>query len=146
MPEWARNRVVIGLAVFFLAVGMWEAHKPKFRPVYEEGVLLYQRGNALGALHEFERAYAIAPNQLEVIVMLGWSNLKLRRYEEARFYFRRAQRIEPRNTEARLGMEFVDWQAGRPLDAKHIEALAAKVPGDEDVQRLLKAAREQARE
>ncbi len=146
MPEWAKNRVVLGLAAFFLAVGIWEFRlKPQFRPMYERGVVLYQQPSYLEALREFERAYAVAPNRVEVIVMAGWSNLKLGRYEEARFYFQRAQRIEPRNGEAQLGAAFVDWQAGRPLDAEKIERLAARYPENGDVRALLTAARRQSR-
>ncbi len=145
MPNWTKNRVVLGMAAFFLAIGVWQAHKEKFRPMYEEGIRLYQRARYVEALREFERAYALAPNQAEVIVMVGWSNLKLRRYEEARFYFKRACRIEPRNAEAQLGAAFVDWRAGRPLDARKLERLAARYPGDEEVQALVEAAKKQAR-
>ncbi len=145
MPSWARNRVVLGMAAFFLAIGVWQAHRAKFRPMYEEGIRLYQHERYLEALRQFERAYAVAPNQAEVIVMVGWSNLKLRRYEEAQFYFKRAGRIEPRNGEAQLGAAFVDWHAGRPLDARKIERLAARSPGDEEVRALAEAAKKQAR-
>ena len=143
MPKWAKNRLVLGLAVFFLAIGIWEAHKPRFRPMYEEGIVLYQHQRYPEALREFERAYQVAPNEVSVIVMVGWSNLKLRRYEEARFYFQRAQRIEPRDGEAQLGAAFVDWYAGRRLDARKIERLAAKYPNDADVRSLAEAARKQ---
>jgi tetratricopeptide (TPR) repeat protein len=145
MPEWAKNRVVLGLAVFFLAIGAWEVRKSKFRPMYESGVVLYRDGHYREGLREFERAYTVAPNQVDVIVMVGWSNLKLRRYEEARFYFQRAQRIEPRNEEAQLGASFADWHTGRPLNARRIERLTARYPDDPDVRALLSAARAQER-
>ena len=145
MPEWAKNRVVLGLAAFFVAMGIWEARKPKFRPMYESGVVLYRDGHYLEGLREFERAYAVAPNQVDVIVMVGWSNLKLRRYEEARFYFQRAQRIEPRNEEAQLGAAFADWHTGRALNARRIERLMERYPDDADVRALLTAARAQQR-
>ena len=143
MPEWSKNRVVVGLAVLFVAIGIWEWHKPRFRPMYEQGTALYQHQRYLEALREFERAYAVAPNQVEVIVMLGWSNLKLRRYEEARFYFQRAERIDPHNGEAQLGAAFVAWQSGGPLDEKKIGRLAARFPDDPDVRALAEALRKQ---
>ncbi len=146
MPDWAKNRVVLGMAVFFVAIGMWEFRvRSQFRPMYGQGVVLYQQGRYLGALQQFERAYAVAPNQVEVIVMVGWSNLKLRRYEEAGFYLRRAQRIEPRSEEAQLGAAFVDWHAGRPLDARRMGRLAAKYPNDAEVRAMAEAARKQGR-
>ncbi len=146
MPKWATNRMVLGLAVFFAAVAGWEFRlKPQYRPMYERGTVLYQQGRYEPALGEFDRAYQIAPNAVEVIVMMGWSNLKLRRYEEARFFFQRAERVDPRNDEARLGAAFVAWQGGQKLDVKRIERLAGKYPKDADVQSLLRAARRQER-
>jgi tetratricopeptide (TPR) repeat protein len=144
VPEWTKKRLVLGLAVFFTAVGIWEFRlKPQFRPMYEEGIVLYQHERYLEALQEFERAYRVAPNEVEVIAMMGWSNLKLRRYEEARFYFQRAQRIDPRNGEAQLGAAFVEWHGGRRLDTRKVERLAARYPDDADVQALAEAARKQ---
>jgi len=142
MPEWAKNRVVLGLLVFFSAVGVWEFRlKPQFRPMYEQGIVLYQRGRYLEALREFERAYALAPNQVEIIVMAGWSNLKLRHHEEARFYFQRALRIEPRNVEAQLGAALVDWQSGRAVDEKRVRALESRYPDDPAVRAMAAAVR-----
>ncbi len=146
MPKWATNRVALGLAVFFAAMAMWEFRlKPQYRPMYEQGSVLYHDGKYEPALRQFERAYQVAPNAVEVIVMMGWSNLKLRRYEEARFYFQRAERVDPRNEEARLGAAFVAWHGGQRLDAKQIEKLAGRYPGDADMQALAAAAREQQR-
>jgi len=111
---WLTNRVLIGMAVFFTVVGFWEFKwKPQYRPFYENGVAQYQRGDYRRALDEFQKAYRIAPNSLDVIMMLGWANLKMRRYEEARFYFDRAIRIDPRTEEAQLGAAFVALETGR---------------------------------
>lgn len=141
-----KKRLVLGLAVFFSAVAVWEFRlKPQFRPMYERGIVRYQQGRYLEALEEFERAYAVAPNQVDVIVMVGWSNLKLRRYEEAGFYFQRAGRIEPRNSEAQLGAVYVAWHAGRPVDRKVVERLAAKYPDDADVRAIAEAVRRQGK-
>jgi len=146
MPKWATNRLVLGLAVFFAAMAMWEFRlKPQYRPMYERGIVLYHDGRYEPALREFERAYQVAPNAVEVIVMMGWSNLKLRRYEEARFFFQRAERIDPRNDEARLGAAFVAWHGGQRLDVKQVEKLAVRHADDADVQALVAAARKQQR-
>ncbi len=144
MPEWTRNRLWLGLAVFFTAMGIWEfGLKAQFRPMYERGIVLYQQQRYLEALQQFDRAYGIAPNQVAVIVMMGWSNLKLRRYEEAHFYFRRAQWLEPRNAEAQLGAAFVAWHTGQRLDGKKMQSLAARFPGDPDARAMVEAARRQ---
>ena len=143
MPEWTRNRLVLGLAVFFIAMGIWQSRKPQFRPMYEQGMVLYQQQSYLEALQQFDRAYGVAPNQEAVIVMMGWSNLKLRRYEEARFYFQRALRLEPHNAEAQLGAALVAWQSGQRLDGRKIERLAARFPGDPEVRAMAEAVRKQ---
>jgi tetratricopeptide (TPR) repeat protein len=144
MPSWTKNRVVLGLAVFFAAMAVWEFRlKPQFRPMYERGIVLYQHGRYEEALREFDRAYQVAPNAVEVIVMMGWSNLKLRRYEEAGFYFQRAQRLDPRNDEAQLGGAFVAWHGGQRLDVKKIEKLGGRYTDDADVRALVAAARAQ---
>ncbi len=140
MRSWARNRVVIGLALFLTAMTVWEfALKPQFRPMYEHGLVLYQRGRYEEALREFGRAYEVAPNEIEVIVMMGWSNLRLRRLEEAGFYFHRAERIDPRNLEAQVGSAYVTLARGKKPDRAKVERLARKHPGNADLQELLKA-------
>ena len=145
MRSWWRNRVVIGLAVFLCAVGAWDFHfKPQFRPMYERGVVLYRGAQYEDALREFAEAYRVASNEPEVIVMLGWTNLKLRRYEEARFYFQRARRLDPRNDEGQLGMAFLAWHSGQHLDVNKVEKLAARHRDDADVRAMLQAARRQA--
>ncbi len=144
MPEWTRNRLWLGLALFFTVMGIWEFRlKPQFRPMYERGIVLYQQQSYLEALQQFDRAYGIAPNRVAVIVMVGWSNLKLRRYEEAHFYFQRAQRLDPRNAEAQLGAAFVAWHTGQRLDGKKAQRLAARFPEDPEVRAMAEAARQQ---
>lgn len=111
---WLTNRVLIGMVVFFALVGFWEFRwKPQYRPVYEVGVSHYQAGRFPEALEQFERAYGIAPNALDVILMLGWAHFKVNHFEEARFFFDRALRINPRTEEAQLGSAFVALETGR---------------------------------
>ncbi|MBI2679329.1 MAG: tetratricopeptide repeat protein [Candidatus Koribacter versatilis] len=111
---WFTNRVVIGMVLFFVIMAMWEFKwKPQYRPFYENGVASYQKGRYSDALEELNRAYSVAPNALDVIVMLGWTNLKLNHFEDARFYFDRALRIDPRTEEAQIGASFVALETGR---------------------------------
>ena len=142
MRKWWRNRVVVGLIVFLAAVAVWElAMKPQFRPGYERGVVMYRAGQFEEAVREFGGAYAIAPNEVEVVVMLGWTNLKLRRLEEARYYFGRAQRLSPYSNEAQLGAVLVDWNSGRGVDQVKVKRLAARFPNDPDVRAIVAAGR-----
>ncbi len=132
---WLTNRVLIGMTVFFVLVGFWEFKwKPQYRPYYENGVGQYQRGDYRRALDEFQTAYQIAPNSLDVIMMLGWANLKLHRYEEARFYFDRAIRIDPRTEEAQLGAAFVALETGRgKLETGVLKKVLGRRGGDPNV-------------
>jgi tetratricopeptide (TPR) repeat protein len=111
---WWLNRIFLGLALFLVIVAAWEFKwKPQYRPYYENGVRSYQAGDYLRALEEMNQAYRIAPNSVDVIMMEGWVNLKLKRYEEARMYFNRVLRIDPRVEEARMGQAFVALDTGR---------------------------------
>ena len=132
---WLTNRVVVGLVVFFVAVGLWEfKYKPQYHPFYEQGVARYQAGQYQDAMTEFERAYAIAPNAVDVIMMQGWTNLKLKRYEEARMFFGRALAIDPRLEEARMGSAFVTLETGRgTIDYKTLVKYLGKRSADPNV-------------
>ncbi len=135
---WLTNRVLIGLLLFFTLVGLWEFKwKPQYRPHYEAGVSYYQSAEYQDALSAFERAYQIAPNSLDVIMMMGWANLKLRRFEEARFFFDRAIRIDPRTDEAQMGAAFVAMETGRGnFDPKVLHRLLGKRGGEPSVRIL----------
>jgi hypothetical protein len=132
------NRVLIGMVVFFVLVGFWEFRwKPQYRPLYEVGIDHYQAGRYPQALEQFQRAYAIAPNSLDVILMLGWAHFKVNHFEEARFFFDRALRINPRTEEAQLGAAFVALETGRgTLDVDLIREHLGNRSGDPGVQTL----------
>ncbi len=137
---WLTNRVLIGLFLFFGVVAVWEFRwKPQYRPYYEEGVAYYQAGRYPDAASAFTRAYQIAPNSLDVIMMMGWANLKLKRFEEARFYFDRAIKIDPRTDEAQIGAAFVALETGHgQFDPKVMRRLIRK-RGTEPSVRILAA-------
>lgn len=135
---WFANRVILGLAAFFVLVGMWEYRwKPQYRPHYEQGIADYKAGRYQDAVGQFNRAYAIAPNSADVLIMAGWSNLKLNRFEEARFYFDRALRIDGRLEEARLGSAFIALETGKGvLDYDLLQKHLGRRSGDPNVQIL----------
>lgn len=135
---WFTNRVILGMIIFFVGMAVWQFKlKPQYRPFYESGVAHYQNGEYRDALEELNRAYAIAPNAVDVIVMLGWTNLKLNRFDEARFYFDRALRIDPRTEEAQMGASFVALETGRgTVDFNLISQLMGNRGRDPNVQIL----------
>ena len=139
--SWLRfltNRVLIGMVVFFMLVGLWEFRwKPQYRPLYEVGVSHYQAGRYPEALDQFQRAYEIAPNSLDVILMLGWAHFKVNHFEDARFFFDRALRINERTEEAQLGAAFVALETGRgTLDVDLIREYLGNRGGDPGVRTL----------
>ena len=141
---WVFNRVVLGLVAFLLLAAAWEFNwKPQYRGFYEEGVRLYKSGQYLRAQDAFSTAYGIAPNAVDVIIMEGWTNLKLNRLEEARYYFDRAIRIDPRTEEAQIGMSFVALETGRgELDPALLNSILKGRKSDPNVMILLAGAQE----
>ena len=142
LKYWLTNRVMLGMLAFFVLVGLWEFHwKPQYRPLYLQGVNYYQNGRYGQALAEFQRAYHISPNSLDVILMMGWANMKLKHYEESRFYFTRALRIDPRTWEARLGLNFIALETGRGhVNRGEVEAILRRNPEDPGARILVAAA------
>ena len=124
------NRVILGMVIFFLAVAFWNFRvRQQYQPLYKEGVVDYQKGQYSDALDKFSRAYNIAPNAQDVILMMGWTNLKLRRFEEAGYYFNRALKLDPKTEEARLGAGFVALETGRgSMDERVLSELLARDP------------------
>ncbi len=124
------NRVILGMLIFFIAVAFWVFRlRAQYQPLYKEGVVDYQQGQYNDALEKFNRAYNISPNALDVILMMGWTNLKLHRFEEASYYFDRALKIDPKTEEARLGAGFVALETGRgTMDERVLSDLLARDP------------------
>src|ERR1041384_8223099 len=143
---WFTNRVVVGVVVFLVLVGFWEFKwKPQYRPYYENGIALYQKGDYKQALTQFQRAYEIVPNATDVLLMLGWTNLKLNRFEEARYYFDRTLKIDSRVEEAQIGDSFVALETGRgKIDPDVIIGILKGRPRDANLQILAAAAISQA--
>src|SRR3954447_19569278 len=136
------NRVIIGTIAIFVLVGMYEfAWKPQYRPLYEVAIQRYQAGDYQGGLTDIERAYEIAPNSMDVIVMRGWFLLKLHRFEEARIYFDRALRIDPREEEAQIGSAFVALETGKgDLKTSVLSNILGKRIGDPNVRIIVAGA------
>lgn len=140
LPSLLTNRVILGAIAFFVLVGLWEFRwKPQYRPHYEVGVAHYQAARYQQALDELRQAYEIAPNSLDVILMLGWAHYKVNQFEDARFFFDRALRINPATAEAQLGSAFVALETGRgTLDVDLIRQYLGSREGDPGV-RILSA-------
>ena len=115
LHRWATNRVLLGIVDFlccrgFLGIQVEAAISSVLRT---GGGRLPARASYDAALRQMQRAYNIAPNSTDVIMMMGWINLKLKHYEEARFYFQRVLKIDDRIEEAQMGNAFVSLETGR---------------------------------
>jgi tetratricopeptide (TPR) repeat protein len=139
---WFFNRVILGLLLFLVLVGFWEFKwKPQYRPYYEQGVRYYQAGRYAEALTQFDTAYNIAPNAVDVMMMEGWTTLKLNRFDDSRFYFNRVLKIDSRLEEAQIGSAFVAMETGRgKLDYKILLKYLGKRLNDPNVSILVAAA------
>lgn len=142
LKELIFNRVILGMIVFFVLIGVWEFQlKPQYRPSYDSGLTHYRKGNYPAALVEFDKAYSIAPNNADVAIMVGWTNLKLRRLEEAKRAFDRAILLDPKAQEARLGASFVALETGKgQIDPSVLEEILKERSTDPDVMILAAAA------
>ncbi|MGH9601404.1 MAG: tetratricopeptide repeat protein [Terriglobales bacterium] len=136
------NRVILGMLLFFVLIGIWEfSLKPQYRPSYDNGLKHYRNGDYQAALAEFQKAYDIAGNNADVVIMMGWTNLKLRRLEEAKRYFDRAILIDPKAQEARLGASFVALETGKgEIEPSVLEEILKERSTDPDVLILAAAA------
>jgi tetratricopeptide (TPR) repeat protein len=140
--KFLKNRVWMGLLIFLVGVGIYEFHwKPQYKPLYEKGIKFYHAGEYNSALDALQQAYAVAPNATDVSMMLGWTELKLRHYEEARYYFGRTLKIDQENDEARVGNAFVAVETGRgELDPDLLRRILEKRKTDPNVRVLVAAA------
>ena len=97
------NRIWVATAVIFLAAALYEVRlKPQSRPLYERARSLYGQQNYVASLQELNRAYEIEPNSTDILVLMGWNQLKLRQLDEARNNFSRASRLNPKLVEEEL--------------------------------------------
>lgn len=140
--SWLTNRVILGVVVILVVIWVYQFKlKPQYRPHYEQGIALYNASEYDNARRSLERAYEIAPNAVDVILMLGWTNFKLGNYEVARFYFDRVLKIEPDTEEAQIGAAFVAMETGAgDIDSRLVEKALAKSGGGDPNLRILAAA------
>jgi hypothetical protein len=139
-----RNRVILGAIALLVLLGCWEFRwKPQYRPLYERSRVHYQRHEYSQALSSLSSAYEIEPNAAEVVTLLGWTNLKMHRPEEAEYFFKRALHIDGDIDEARIGLAALALDSGRPVDVRPLQHILQKRPGDPDVIALLAGAHRQ---
>jgi tetratricopeptide (TPR) repeat protein len=140
--DFLRNRVWLGMVIFLVAIAVYEFQlKPQYKPIYEQGIKYYQQGDYVQALDALQRANQIDPNALDVSMMLGWTELKLKHYEEARYFFNRTLKIDPNTDEARVGSAFVAVETGRgELDPELLKRILNKRKSDPNLRVLVAAA------
>lgn len=130
------NRIWLIAALVLIASAYYEARlKPQSRPLYESALNSYRQGNHDLSLLELERAYVIEPNSTAILVLMGWNQLKLRRYDAARENFGRAARLDPGLVEAKLGLVYLGIESGQtPVRLEDIRTLLEQEPRNRDYQ------------
>lgn len=130
------NRILIVVAVVLIVITFYEVRlKPQSRPLYERALVFYRQENHNASLLELQRAYEIEPNSSAILVLMGWNNLKLRQYDQARENFGRAARLDPKLIEAQLGLAYVNLETGQgEAPVAGIQALLEQDPGNRDFQ------------
>jgi len=142
MKRLVTNRVFLGALIFFVAIAVWDfKFKPQYRPLYDQGLALYKEGEFERARRAFQDAYDISPNAVEVVRMLGWANLKIGDFHQARYYFERLQKLDSSDQQGILGMAAVAVETGRGVaDIASLEAMHRENPNDADIRAVLAGA------
>jgi len=147
LKDWLFNRVILGMLLFFVLVALWEFRlKPQYRPHYNRAVEHYQRLEYAQALTELEQAHDINANAVEVLLLRGWTNLKLQRYTEALEHnFDPVMRNSPKDSdaykEAELGASFVALETGRgTMNSEALLSILQERGGDPNVRILVAGA------
>lgn len=146
LKDWIFNRVLLGMVLFFIAVGVWEFKlKPDYRPHYNLAVAHYQKQEYQQALGELDQASAIASSRVEVILLRGWTQLKLRHFTEAEYEFNRVlqyfQHDKEAVEEAQTGASFVALETGRgTMDSEALRLILEGRRGDPNVRILVAGA------
>jgi len=107
------NRIWVAILLIILGAAYYELKlKPQSRPLYESALSFYDKGDYVASLRELNSAYQIEPNSTDILVLIGWNELKLGRLNEAQANFSRAARLNPTLVEARLGLDYVALERG----------------------------------
>ncbi|MGH9579755.1 MAG: tetratricopeptide repeat protein [Terriglobales bacterium] len=147
LKDWLFNRVILGMLLFFVLVALWEFRlKPQYRPYYNRAVEHYQRLEYASALDELNRAHDINANAVEVLLLRGWTNLKLHRYTEALEHnfepvMRNSAKGSDAYKEAELGAAFVALETGKgTMNSEALLAILKERGGDPNVRILVAGA------
>jgi tetratricopeptide (TPR) repeat protein len=108
---------------------------PNFAPVYNTwGLIKVKEGNIIGALANFERAFALNDRFFEAYMNFGSITLSFRGYDDARKAFSKAKALNGKSYEARIGLGVAlrgldqidqaeaEYNAARELDGQRPDA------------------------
>ncbi|MFO0944738.1 MAG: tetratricopeptide repeat protein [Planctomycetota bacterium] len=94
------------------------------RPIYNFGLVLMQRGDYVGAIREFDRAAAMAPNDVHVRVRRAQANRMLGNLPAAKLELEEVLKRNPDSADALSELAFVLWNL---KDAKGALEVADRV-------------------
>ncbi len=101
------NRIGFSLLVIVVLLFLWEFWvRPVSGPIYLEAVHEYRQGDYLRARRLLQHAYAIDPNNTDILTLMGWNELKLNHLRHANRIFSRAHQLSPHASDATLGYAY----------------------------------------
>ena len=101
------NRIGFSLLVIVVLLFLWEFWvRPVSGPIYLEAVHEYRQGDYLQARRLLQHAYAIDPNNTDILTLMGWNELKLNHPRHANRIFSRAHQLSPHASDATLGYAY----------------------------------------
>ncbi len=125
----------VALASFLLMIGILRtaAAELSVETLYRNGIAAKAAGDLDAAARDFERALALQPDDVDVMVQLGLVYGAEQRYGEARTLLERAERLAPGDLDVPVARAHVEAYAGNFAAAEAaVEAVLAQQPQNVD--------------
>ena len=125
--------VVLAGLLLMIAILRTAAAELSVDALYRDGIAAKAAGDLGAATRDFERALALQPDNVDVMVQLGLVYGAERRYEEARTLLERAGRLAPGDLDVQTARAHVESYAGNFAAAEAaVEAVLAQQPQNVD--------------
>jgi tetratricopeptide (TPR) repeat protein len=107
-----------GITYPYYALGEWDALETYYNKIletspsnttalYKLGMIYYGKGDYLKASNYFSKLVNLYPFSYDGVIMLAWTNLKLKKYREAKVLFYKALMIKPDDKSAQEGLSYI---------------------------------------
>jgi Flp pilus assembly protein TadD len=110
-------RVLIFVCFLPLSGGCQTDRQERFQEFANEGVLLFQQGDFVGAREHFEVALALDAKDGNLLYNLGQCHDRLNQPDRAESYYQQCLSVAPNHPECRHALAVLLYRNGRPTEA-----------------------------